>query len=212
MKDLFPIAKLRQLVSVALASEKYQPAESARVRAIPDVRTIRYYTTIGLIDRPAEMKGRTAFYSMKHVRQLVAIKRLQSDGLSLAEIQQKLCELSPQKLASIAALPKGLDSLIDQSDQPNPAASSKAKPAASKPNTSVRQTSEAESEGKELEFWQKVPESNRSSSQSASVNSVLKIRLNQKVTLEVQTDQRAVDVDVELLRAAANELLDELAL
>jgi len=61
--------------------------QNGQVRAVPDDRTVRYYGTIGLLDRPAAMRGRTALYNKKHVAQVVAIKRLQTMGRSLAEIQ-----------------------------------------------------------------------------------------------------------------------------
>ncbi len=68
----------------------YAGQANGRVREVPDQRTIRYYTTLGLIDRPAEMRGRTALYGVRHLLQLVAIKRLQTHGLSLAEIQTRV--------------------------------------------------------------------------------------------------------------------------
>jgi DNA-binding transcriptional MerR regulator len=61
--------------------------KNGQVRALPDERTVRYYGTIGLIDRPGAMRGRTALYGDKHVAQVVAIKRLQAMGRSLSEIQ-----------------------------------------------------------------------------------------------------------------------------
>jgi len=61
--------------------------QNGQVRAVPDDRTIRYYGTIGLLDRPSAMRGRTALYGKKHVAQIVTIKRLQTMGRSLAEIQ-----------------------------------------------------------------------------------------------------------------------------
>ena len=61
--------------------------KNGQVRAMPDERTIRYYATIGLLDRPAAMRGRTALYGRKHAAQVVAIKRLQAMDRSLAEIQ-----------------------------------------------------------------------------------------------------------------------------
>jgi DNA-binding transcriptional MerR regulator len=61
--------------------------DNGQVRAVPDDRTIRYYAAIGLLDRPSAMRGRTALYGKKHVAQVVAIKRLQTMGRSLAEIQ-----------------------------------------------------------------------------------------------------------------------------
>ena len=61
--------------------------KNGQVRAVPDERTVRYYAALGLLDRPAGMRGRTAQYGQRHLAQVVAIKRLQSAGRSLAEIQ-----------------------------------------------------------------------------------------------------------------------------
>lgn len=94
--------KLTEQVEAALAVD-YVPASSARVRARPDARTIRYYTTLGLVDRPIDFRGRTALYARRHLLQLVAIKRLQADGLSLAEIQARLTGLDDAALAAAAA-------------------------------------------------------------------------------------------------------------
>lgn len=80
---------------------------SARVREVPDKRTIRYYTTLGLLDRPAEMRGRIAYYGRRHLMQLVAIKRLQASGLSLVDIQKRLAGVSDAALARLADLPRG---------------------------------------------------------------------------------------------------------
>src|SRR3954464_14632726 len=93
-------------VQVALAlSVDYAGAPNGRVREVPDRRTIRYYTTLGLIDRPAEMRGRTALYNRRHLLQLTAIKRLQARGLSLTEVQARLVGLTGAKLEKIAELP-----------------------------------------------------------------------------------------------------------
>jgi DNA-binding transcriptional MerR regulator len=77
---------------------------NGQVRAIPDERTIRYYGTIGLLDRPAAMRGRTALYGKKHVAQVVAIKRLQTLGRSLSEIQQLWPTLDDQTLARMSGV------------------------------------------------------------------------------------------------------------
>ena len=103
----FPIGDLRTLAARALQVGGYTPAASARVRAVPDTRTIRYYTTLGLIDRPAEMRGRTAFYTDRHVLQLVAIKRLQGQNMTLSDIQSALIGVGAVKLGLIASLPDG---------------------------------------------------------------------------------------------------------
>jgi DNA-binding transcriptional MerR regulator len=64
-------------------------APDGRVSAAPDARTVRYYTTLGLLDRP-RIEGRQARYGERHLLQLLAIKALQAFDLPLAEIQQRL--------------------------------------------------------------------------------------------------------------------------
>ncbi len=105
---------LRTLAARALADGDYTPAESARVRAVPDTRTIRYYTTLGLLKPPAEMRGRTAFYNETHVLQIVAIKRLQAGDLSLSDIQRRLAGLPNGRLAALARLPDGFWQAADK--------------------------------------------------------------------------------------------------
>src|SRR6266498_1190439 len=87
--DLWTLDQLTDQVEAALAVG-YSGAPSGRVRSVPDRRAIRWYTTIGLIDRPAQMRGRTALYGERHLLQLVAVKRLQAEGRTLAEIQAQL--------------------------------------------------------------------------------------------------------------------------
>ena len=100
-QPLWSIDELGVEVWCAL-STGYAGAASGRVRDVPDLRTIRYYTTLGLIDRPAEMRGRTALYSRRHLLQLVAIKRLQARGLSLAQVQEQLLGASDVMLGRLA--------------------------------------------------------------------------------------------------------------
>lgn len=105
MTQRFPIDDLRTLVARALQGGSYSPAESKRIRAVPDTRTIRYYTTLGLIDRAAEMRGRTALYEPRHVMQIVAIKRLQAANRTLSDIQAALIGVTNKQLKKLAALP-----------------------------------------------------------------------------------------------------------
>jgi DNA-binding transcriptional MerR regulator len=100
---LWTLDELTAAVSQAL-SEGYEGAVSGRVRDVPDRRTIRYYTTLGLIDGPAEMRGRTAIYNRRHLLQIVAIKKLQARGRRLAEVQQTLLGRTERELARIAGL------------------------------------------------------------------------------------------------------------
>src|SRR5262245_47660974 len=105
MAELWRIGELQALTAAALAATDQDESPSGRVRAVPDSRTIRYYTTLGLIDRPAEMRGRTAWYGRRHLLQLVGIKRLQAQGLPLAEVQRELAGATTRRLSSLAALP-----------------------------------------------------------------------------------------------------------
>ena len=81
--------ELVERVRRALAAE-YPGAPNGRVREAPDRRAIRWYTTTGLVDRPLGMRGRTALYGPRHLLQIVAVKRRQADGRSLADIQAEL--------------------------------------------------------------------------------------------------------------------------
>ncbi len=98
------IAELGERVTAALADGAYEPPSNGQVRAVPDLRTIRYYTSLGLLDRPAAMRGRTALYGPRHLLQLVAVKRLQAEGKSLSEVQAALAGLDDDGLAAIAAV------------------------------------------------------------------------------------------------------------
>src|ERR1700730_10562045 len=101
--SLWTLDELGARVALALAVG-YDGQASKRVRDVPDRRTIRYYTTLGLIDRPAEMRGRTALYGRLHLLHLVSIKRLQAAGLSLAEVQARLLGRTDAELAEVARL------------------------------------------------------------------------------------------------------------
>jgi DNA-binding transcriptional MerR regulator len=99
--------ELAERVDAALAVD-YHGQPSGRVRAVPDRRAIRWYTTIGLIDRPVAHRGRTALYGPRHLLQLVAVKRLQAKGLPLVAIQQELAGATDTRLARVARIPVGL--------------------------------------------------------------------------------------------------------
>jgi DNA-binding transcriptional MerR regulator len=71
-----------------------------RVSAAPDPRTVRYYTTLGLLDPPA-IRDRQARYGRRHVLQLAAIKALQAAGLSLDAIQERLYGLADGELEAL---------------------------------------------------------------------------------------------------------------
>ncbi|MBI4868621.1 MAG: MerR family transcriptional regulator [Candidatus Wallbacteria bacterium] len=102
--------RLEQLTRVATRVLEHEglAGDSRRVRWMPDARTARYYTTVGLLDRPAGFEGRTALYGLRHLLQLVAIKRLQASGASLEEVQRRLAGLPQTELECLAQVPAGL--------------------------------------------------------------------------------------------------------
>jgi DNA-binding transcriptional MerR regulator len=104
-RDGFPwtLDELSARAALALAVD-YAGAPNGRVRDVPDVRTVRYYTTLGLLDRPGEMRGRTALYGRRHLLQLVAIKRLQAQGMTLQQVQERLLGRPDRELEAIARL------------------------------------------------------------------------------------------------------------
>lgn len=91
-------------VAQALGGADVRPP-NGRVTEVPDVRMIRWYVTSGLVDRPHAMRGRVGLYGRRHLLQLVAIKRRQSEGHRLADIQAELAGATDDELAAIARIP-----------------------------------------------------------------------------------------------------------
>ncbi|WIM99066.1 MerR family transcriptional regulator [Actinoplanes oblitus] len=104
---MWTMEELVDRVRAALAAE-YSGAPNGRVRDLPDPRSIRWYSTIGLVDRPLGTRGRNALYGPRHLLQLVAIKRRQAAGRTLAEIQAELAGAPEQTLTEVARVPAEL--------------------------------------------------------------------------------------------------------
>jgi DNA-binding transcriptional MerR regulator len=83
----------------ALLARDYDGVRNGRVRDLPDVRTIRWYQSLGVLDRPTEFRGRAALYGRRHLLQIAVIKKLQASGLSLEEIQGGLPGRTDAELA-----------------------------------------------------------------------------------------------------------------
>jgi DNA-binding transcriptional MerR regulator len=78
---------------------------NGRIRDVPNERLVRWYVTVGLVDPPLSRRGRVAQYGRRHLLQLVAVKRRQAEGRSLAEIQAELAGATDEKLAAVARVP-----------------------------------------------------------------------------------------------------------
>ncbi|WP_436519997.1 MerR family transcriptional regulator [Actinoplanes sp. HUAS TT8] len=118
---MWTMEELIDRVRAALTAE-YSGAPNGRVRDLPDRRSIRWYSTIGLVDRPLGTRGRNALYGPRHLLQLVAIKRLQAAGRTLAEIQAELGGASEEALTDLARVPSDLLRVDPESAPPAPAA------------------------------------------------------------------------------------------
>jgi DNA-binding transcriptional MerR regulator len=81
---------------------------NGRVRDVPNERLVRWYVTVGLVDPPLSRRGRVARYGRRHLLQLVAVKRRQAEGRSLAEIQAELAGATDETLAAVARVPETL--------------------------------------------------------------------------------------------------------
>ncbi|GAB3004378.1 helix-turn-helix domain-containing protein [Mycobacterium bourgelatii] len=105
MESLLTLSEFAAAAADAVQASGAVP-ENRQAKPIPAERMIRYYTARGLLPRPGN-RGRALTYGRKHLVSLVAIKRLQGQGLSLDEIGRRLAGLSPAELEALAAIPPG---------------------------------------------------------------------------------------------------------
>jgi DNA-binding transcriptional MerR regulator len=187
-EPLWTLAELAAEVAAQLA-RNYQASGNGQVRPVPDERAIRYYTSMGLVDRPAAMRGRTALYGQRHLAQLVAIKRLQALNKSLVEIQKTLPTLDDKTLARIAGVALSTVSRGRRSDFWRAQAASAAA-------SSLAATS--------------VSEATTSQPPATGFDAVWTLMLAHGVTLTLQSLRSPTDADAEAVLNAAQPLRDEL--
>jgi len=180
----FTVNELAAAAAAAIAAEGVA-APNGRVRDVPDVRTLRYYTTLGLLDRPARMQGRTAYYGRRHLLQLVAIKRLQAAGQSLADIQARLLNIADDDLAALAHLPPNLPSAVPQFSKSN------------------EQPTERSNAGSRARFWAAEPTESPLAVQLA-------VGLSEDTALLFAAARTPDSEDLSAVRAAAQPLLEVL--
>src|ERR1700722_12766541 len=123
MQESWTIAELAELAAETLAAtESDEPSTGpvradGRVRDVPNERLVRWYAAVGLVDPPLSRRGRIARYGRRHLLQLVAVKRRQAEGRSLAEIQAELTGATDETLATVARVPD-----IQPAPEPAPSA------------------------------------------------------------------------------------------
>ncbi|BBX73042.1 hypothetical protein H7H78_02320 [Mycobacterium shinjukuense] len=188
--------ELVRRVAAALADPAYPGAPNGRVRELPDRRAVRWYTTTGLVDRPA-MQGRTARYGTRHLLQVVAVKRRQAEGRSLAEIQAELAGATDDTLRRVAAIP---DDQITPESVP-----SQGPPPATRP-------------GRRSRFWADPPaavepSANANGGGADTVTALSAVALPGGALLLLPANRAGPpdDHDADAIRAAARPLLDLLA-
>jgi len=95
--------KLDELVAIAnqLISLVVPEQPSERVAETLNERTLRYYITEGLIDRPMGKEGTAALYGYRHLLQILAVKRLQGSYLPIKRIREVLTGRSNEEIERI---------------------------------------------------------------------------------------------------------------
>jgi DNA-binding transcriptional MerR regulator len=210
--------ELAERVDAALAVD-YRGQPSGRVRAVPDRRAIRWYTTIGLIDRPVAYQGRTAQYGPRHLLQLVAVKRLQAKGLPLVTIQQELAGATDTQLARVARLPSGTG-LHDGAPPMRGAAAANERSAAARPAAAAPRAAGVAA-ARRAGFWHRQPAAfsagvtetaspgpgDHAGSRTDGVATLQGIRLGEGATLLLEPGLELDAADVGAILDAARPLL-----
>ncbi len=81
---------LDELVEAADALLREVKQTRYAVSERPDVRTVRYYTTRGLLPKPLSYDGGRARYGYAHLVRLLAIKRMQAEHFTLEQVARAL--------------------------------------------------------------------------------------------------------------------------
>lgn len=153
-QELWTLDQLTERVGDALAVG-YPGPPSGRVREVPNQRAIRWYVTRGLVDPPLAMRGRQALYGQRHLLQLVAVKRLQAQGLPLARIQAELSGLPDHALTEIARV--GPPSGADGNGADGNGADGNGRVPAAPPGAEVPAGGDVQDAGR-IRFWAAAPE------------------------------------------------------
>lgn len=202
---------LQELVDECATRIRALPAPTnGQVRAVPDERTIRYYATLGLLDRPAAMRGRTALYTARHLAQVVAIKRMQILGRTLSEIQALWPTLDDSTLARMSGV-----NVAGTTANPSPAATReefwKREPA-NAPAGPTTTTSPTWGGPRVSPDYAVRAQSDASATLDAAAVSIsIEIAPNISITLPMPSGVSLSHADVRALRAAAAPLVTELA-
>jgi len=87
-----------------ILSELNLQQERGTVTSVPDERTIRYYLAEGLIQSPEEKQGTASVFGYLNLLQLIVVKKLQAEHLSIRKIRELVVGKSEQELESLAGI------------------------------------------------------------------------------------------------------------
>jgi len=95
--------RLDELVDVANTFVQVVAPEqpSDRVAELLNERTLRYYITKGLVDRPIGKEGTAALYGYRHLVQVLVLKRLQASYLPIKRIKEIIAGKSEDELLEL---------------------------------------------------------------------------------------------------------------
>ncbi|XVQ10436.1 MerR family transcriptional regulator [Spirillospora sp. CA-255316] len=201
MESTWTITELAERAVEALSAGE-SVRVNGRVRDMPNERLIRWYTTIGLVDPPLGRRGRTALYGTRHLLQIVAVKRRQAAGRTIAEIQVELAGATDRRLGEIARLP------ADGPDGGEPEPSRRREDAgrprfwAAQPTAATATTNQAADQAAD-------PEPNAEGGAEPAVSLVQGVRLATGLTLLLD-GPTLNDDDLAAIETAARPLLVEL--
>lgn len=114
------LAELTEQLAAALPRLVSDGQPRYRVTEVPDARTVRYYTTLGLVDQPRASRGVHRLYDRGHLLQILAVKKLQAEYLPLRKIAEVLARLTPRDLEVLLGGEFAVDTLLQPEGAPSP--------------------------------------------------------------------------------------------
>lgn len=107
MEKHLTLSELADLAQRAVEAVAVAP-KSNQAKSRPAPRMLRYYQSIGLLSPPAAVRGRTPLFGRRHLEEVLAVKRLQADGVSLEDVRSRLEGLDASGLSALARFPEEL--------------------------------------------------------------------------------------------------------
>ncbi|MCK9266353.1 MerR family transcriptional regulator [bacterium] len=94
---------LDELVIVAAQIIPHIASEQKRYRVsvYPDERTVRYYINEGLVDKPYEVSESSSRFTYRHLLQILIIKHLQAQYLSLNKIKDMIKDMEEERMEEL---------------------------------------------------------------------------------------------------------------